>query len=283
MAAPLNLSKDPNLGSFLAGAKMPALRKEQPSRIADRDVKTDIKSAMEFAGPTRKDMVMNTIFTYPLFYLLTKMVTSGGGLPRMLMGKYAPSMEGGTPELPAAALTGLTALTTALQVAPNKKGQSWNQRYWVPGYLGMNKENSLKQQKLFDAALDMPITPELWARPSIGVRSLKKTIWESPKLNTGQRSFLNNGLNYATGSKKSGLTSFGDLGMGNSQAILELPPAAQFAVDVGKGAARLAEGAYLAKAFAPMLGFSPEATTWIARANAVTNALMGSQLFRSIK
>jgi hypothetical protein len=207
-------------------------------------------------------------------------------IERALGPEAADNFSGSSPFVPsllaALAAGGLTAYEVGPTRDPKSSWFNWDHYKEKRGLPFTNKGASLAS----DGAMHNPLRGlqadvGAWdfKRPSIGIRTMERNIWEVPGMNDNQRAFLDAGLKTAVGGKPAGMTSLTDLSAGYARTL----SSTGVLNNVGGAATGAALGWAVARVAGPLLGGSAGLNELVANAGAVSGALTNLPILRNLQ
>jgi hypothetical protein len=244
-------------GLYSVAGGMPAARYAYKEPFLNRNLHEVISSGLRKFAPTRTDMVMRSVLAPMLLVpALLAIARKAPELLVPAFGPgVTKSMSEWNSNLPTSLAALTTMLGAHTEFAPAGKkilsSKAWNNPKWVKEYMGpasasqtpslpspprmapyMQKKGSALADyvnaapwaannmpaQTYDAALDMPLTPELWRRPALGIGGLRHSIWKLPEATPTQKNFLTAAVDFATNNSPRGLTSYDSLTKGTVQA-----------------------------------------------------------------
>jgi len=238
---------------------------------------------------------MVPLLSFPAAYYGHKAATGLGGKAMDAVG-----FKRGGDELrksnPLMFATAVTALNTALSQGiyqPDGSGDPEQMKDWKKFFYpektasfdpSIIQAAAIQQGWGDDPLMTAKIKRHKWMVPSVNSRALKESIYDTPGFTTGQKTFLRDSVDGAVMSSGSDHISANDLGIGASRAIVnhagEVPGLFETALKAGT---RAAEGAFIGRGLATLLGASPAATQVFQNTGLAAGVLNTSEVMQKIK
>jgi hypothetical protein len=190
-----------------------------------------------------------------------------------------------------AAIAALASYAAAKGVYATEDTDPNRLKDWKSFFYGVDKQASLttaaaslEQGWGDDALLGYHMKKLDWLTPSVNVRELKDTIWDTPGFTPGQKTFLRDSVDGAVeASGNPSLISRNDLGLGAQRAIVNHVDKVPSLLGIAaKSTALAAQGAMLGQLIGTVLGGSPATTTALAGTSAAASVIGDNDVMKEI-